>query len=97
MDLMFLYPLIGGAAMFAAIKLLRSKMPVSRAGYNLYNSGIAALVSAAMLDGIMEIAGTGSKWISLIRITGIVFMGTGVFIQSVFLFKARKTVRTWPG
>ena len=53
----------------------------SRVGYNLYNSGIASLTSAAMLTGIMEIAGTGSKLIQYIRIFGITLLAAAIACQ----------------
>lgn len=88
MDFMFLYPLLGGTIVFLSVKLVLSRLlqkphgiGISRVGYNLYNSGIASLTSAAMLTGIMEIAGTGSEWIQYIRITGIIFLVSAVIFQ----------------
>ena len=83
MDYMFLYPLLGGTVIFllAAIVLPRlSQQPrvISRIAYNLYNSGIAALTSAAMLKGIVEIAGTGSAWIIYIKTTGIIMVAAAI-------------------
>jgi hypothetical protein len=87
MDWMFLYPLAAGTGVFSLPALLWPRLPgrfqvFSRAGYNLYNSGIAALTSAAMLTGIMEIAGGGSKWIRYIRWGGYILAGTAVICQS---------------
>jgi hypothetical protein len=45
MDLMFLYPLIGGATVFTGFKLLGAMAHISRLGYNLYNSGIGFLLA----------------------------------------------------
>jgi len=61
MDLMFLYPFLGGSLAFFTIALLspflHSKMQRHpRIAYNLYHSGIASITSAAMLTRIMEIA-----------------------------------------
>jgi hypothetical protein len=83
MDFMFLYPLLGGTLVFIMAAFLSPVLPErlltgSRAGYNLYNSGIAALTSAAMLSGIMEIAGTGSKWIQYIETFGIFLLFAAV-------------------
>jgi len=75
MDLMFLYPLIGGIASFV--------FTTPRISYNLYNSGIATLTSAAMLDGIMEIAGTSSNKIRYIRIFGIVLIIATAFVKLI--------------
>jgi hypothetical protein len=86
MDWMFLYPLAAGAGVFSLLAFLRPRLPgrfqaVSRAGYNLYNSGIAVLTSAAMLTGIMEIAGGGSPWIRYIRGGGYILAGAAVICQ----------------
>ena len=72
------YPLIGGALIFALLKLAGAKKPVSRAGYNIYNSGIATLTAAAMLEGIIEIAGSGSRWITVIRYAGATLTAAGI-------------------
>jgi len=79
MDLMFLYPLIGGIVLFAFIS--------SRVSYNLYNSGIATLTSAAMLDGIIEIAGTSSNKIRYIRVFGIILIIAAAVIKLIKLIK----------
>lgn len=85
MDLMFLYPLLGGALIFFGLALMARLLPgragISRAVYNLYNSGIATLTSASMLDGVMEIAGTGTKWIGYIRIFGLVLLAAAAACQ----------------
>jgi len=86
MDFMFLYPFLGGTVIFLLTAFWASRPPeragkISRAGYNLYNSGIAALTSSAMLTGIMEIAGTGSQWIPYIRIAGIILLAAAAVCQ----------------
>jgi len=62
---------------------------ISRIGYNLYNSGIASLTVAAMLAGVMEIAGTGSRWILWIRASGIMLLAAGIACQAVKLIRGR--------
>jgi hypothetical protein len=86
MDWMFLYPLLGGTVVFSLWAALLPRLSarfllISRVGYNLYNSGIAALGSAAMLTGIVEIAGTDSKWIAYIRMAGYVMMAAAFICQ----------------
>ena len=88
MDFMFLYPLLGGSLVFFAIASLPAALAKkiarrSRLGYNLYNSGIASLTSAAMLTGVMEIAGTGSRWIQLIKALGIALLAASIVCQSL--------------
>ena len=92
MDFMFLFPLIGGSVLFLLAAFLWPHLPerlrdMSRMGYNLYNSGIAALTTAAMLTGIMEIAETGSKWIQYIRIAGYILAGTAFVFQGAKVLK----------
>ena len=83
MDFMFLYPLLGGTLVFLTAAGLSCLLPVrlsviTRIGCNLYHSGIASLTSAAMLTGIMEIAGTGSPWISYLFSAGILLLAAGL-------------------
>jgi hypothetical protein len=92
MDFMFLYPLIGGTGVFLLMTLIAVYLPerlreVSRVGYNLHNSGIASLTSAAMLTGIMEIAGTSSKWIGYIKLAGYVLVCGAFVCQSLRFLK----------
>jgi len=82
--------LLGGTLVFliAALvvpRLSEKRRRISRMGYNLYNSGIAALASAWMLTGIMEIAGIGSKLILFIVIAGAVLMAVGIACQVALL------------
>jgi hypothetical protein len=81
MDLMFLFPLLGGVLPFFLLGLRKknsAKPLFSRLAFNLHNSGIAALTSGSLLRGIMEIAGTGSQWIALFFLTGAVFVIAGI-------------------
>jgi hypothetical protein len=73
MDYMFLYPLVGGAIVF----LFPRGKKNSRLGYNLYNSGLAALTAGALLRGIVEIAGTGSPWIACFTAVGGLLTAAG--------------------
>jgi hypothetical protein len=88
MDFMFLYPLLGGTAVFILLAAALPRLPerfrrISRTGYNLYHSGIAALTAAAMLTGIMEIAGTSSRWPARIRTAGCILTAAAVVCQWV--------------
>ena len=81
MSLMFLYPLIGGAAVFMFLWLFKpdaTGIPKYRLLYNLYNSGIAALVIGSMLKGIFEIAGTSSQYTVFYFILGWMFIAVGI-------------------
>ena len=95
MDFMFLYPLLGGSLVFMAAAMLtpvlHGRMSAgSRMGYNLYNSGIASLTAAAMLKGIMEIAGTDSMWIQYIKILGIGLLVFAVACMIVVSLKRKR-------
>jgi hypothetical protein len=81
MDLMFLYPFAGGVGLFTGLGIFYPRCVnrvFFRAGYNLYNSGIATLTTTSMLAGVMEIAGTGSRWIRYVAIIGGIFVLAGV-------------------
>jgi len=80
MDLMFLYPLIGGAA---AVIIALVRRGFSRLGFNLFNSGIAALTAGSLLQGVVEIAGTSSEYIILFYVFGGLFALVGL----VFLLR----------
>ena len=97
MDYMFLYPLIGGAGFFVALTLLMPVLPdnlryISRAGYNSYNSAIASLTTAAMLAGIVEIAGTSAIWVIYIKTAGIVLLFAAVLFQTRVICQKRKKI-----
>jgi hypothetical protein len=61
MDFMFLYPLCGGLLWFLAATA-KHRHRFERAGFNLFNSGVAALTAAALLRGIVQIAGGSSAF-----------------------------------
>ena len=96
MDFMFLYPLLCGTVVFLLVSLFLSRVPerlrvISRLGYNVYNSGVASLTSAGMLAGIMEIAGTGSKWVPYFNITGVALLAVGIICQAMaFVIKSKR-------
>ncbi|MCL2164665.1 MAG: hypothetical protein FWH55_09805 [Oscillospiraceae bacterium] len=88
MDFMFLYPLVGGTVVFLLMAFILPRLPeksrsIYRVAYNLYNSGIASLTSAAMLTGIVEIAGTASELIQYIKLCGVVLTVAAVVCQIV--------------
>lgn len=88
MDLMFLYPLIGGA--FIHVLLLLFTININymkyRIYFNIYNSGIALLTVGSLLHGILEIAGTSSEYIVYYSILGWIAVSVGIisFILNVF-------------
>ncbi|MDR1796418.1 MAG: hypothetical protein LBR44_03085 [Clostridiales Family XIII bacterium] len=79
MDFMFLYPTVGGGGFLGLCLLLKRGEAASgfRFGFNAYNSGLAALTAGALLQGIVEIAGTGSGLIKYFFIAGCALCATG--------------------
>lgn len=80
MTLMFLYPLLGGFAVFLSSWIFiphSDEVSGYRFFYNSYNSGIAALTVGSMLNGIFEIAGTSSPYTVAFFILGWTFSAFG--------------------
>lgn len=81
MDFMLLYPLLGGALAYSLMGSICPQL-VSRRfyrmGYNLYNAGIAVLTAGAMLQGIVEIAGSDSELILCFSTCGIALILIGI-------------------
>ena len=83
MSLMFLYPLVGGTAVYLLLELLAprvSREPGYRLFSNLYNSGIAGLTTASFLQGVLEIAGTNSPYINAFYVTGGTMAAAGLIL-----------------
>ena len=57
MRMMFMIPLLGGAAPFGLIAVSENPPSVSRAAFNLWNSGLAVHISGCLVHGIIEISG----------------------------------------
>jgi hypothetical protein len=80
---MFLYPLIGGALLFTALRFLIPQAAghrYYRLFFNCYNSGIAALTVKSLLEGIFEIAGTSSPYLTAFTVCGWAMLITGLII-----------------
>lgn len=90
MNLMFLYPLIGGALIYSVISLFFVNINYKkyRNSFNIYNSGIATLTVGSLLHGVLEIAGTSSIYIKYYSIVGWVLVGIGII--SLFVTKFNK-------
>ena len=93
MSLMFLYPLMGGAAVYF---LLWLTAPRARENRNLrlaehcYNPGIAALTVGSALRGILDIAGTTSPYTPVYVFFGWTMTGLGLLIYGYGLFGPRR-------
>ena len=69
MTCMFLFPLIGGAGVYALLELLKAPSP-DRFAINAYNSAIAAFTVGSTLKGVFIIAGTNSDFWPVFWIAG---------------------------
>ncbi len=81
MSMMFLYPLIGGALVFTLLWFFCPEAEYrrhSRLFFNLYNSGIAALMTGSLLKGVLDIAGTSSPYLIVYRLVGWLLLGFGI-------------------
>lgn len=93
MTWMFLYPLLGGAALFLLVGLLLpelTKMSGYRLFCNIYNSGIAIVTVGSFLKGIVEIAGTNSNNIMFFRITGWGFIIVGLVLLVSYVIRLKE-------
>ena len=90
MDLMFLYPLIGGVFGYVSILIFFTEINYKkyRIPFNIYNSGIAILTTGSLLHGILEIAGTFSVYIKYYSIIGWILIGLGII--TLFIKKIKK-------
>ena len=57
MRMMFMTPLLGGAAPFGLLSALETPLKISRPAFNLWNSGLAVRTSGCLICGIIEISG----------------------------------------
>ena len=73
MTWMFVYPLVGGLLFFLlrGSMIFRSRRSSGYRGFlNIYNTGIAMLTVGSFLKGIMDIAGTSSKYVMIYYLIG---------------------------
>ena len=77
MTFMFLYPCVGGAALFGLFNLAR-RHPFPRFSYNAYNSGIATLTVGSSLHGVFDIAGTASSFVPIFFWLGAAFIAVAL-------------------
>ncbi len=81
LSLIFLYPLLAGVLPFFLLSLLlpqAGKLANARFSFNCYHSGIATLTVGSLLQGIFEIAGTGSPYTVLFLLIGSLFVLIGL-------------------
>lgn len=86
MTWMFLVPLAGGALAYGLLALAAPGITMRRgwrAGYNLYNAGLASLSAGCLLRGIFEIAGTASAYTAWFFVAGTALALAGIFCLSI--------------
>lgn len=81
MRLMFLVPLIGGALPFQIFAMRRKAWSLSRAAYNLWNSGLAVLMSGCLVKGIIEVSGRVSDYDMFYWVGGAAFLIAAIAVQ----------------
>ena len=78
MRFMFLFPLIGGALLCAIILLLKLYTRVTRASFNLWNSGIATFVVGCTVQGIINISGRNTDYGMIYWCLGALLLLSGI-------------------
>lgn len=92
MDYMFLLPLLGGTLLFT-ITFFTHRFAFSRFTFNLWNSGTATVTVAMLLQGVFEIAGTSSRYTTVLYILGCSEMlsAVGISVLSLLLNRHRRS------
>lgn len=78
MRFLFVVPIIGEIT-YEIIYLL--KINITRATYNLFNSGIAILMSGMLIKGIINISGRYTNYDIIYWILGTIFILSAIIIQ----------------
>lgn len=78
MDYMFLYPLLGGAAVMLLLDVVFRRLCYPRLALNLHSAGIATLTVGGMVQGILDIAGTASAYTIVFTVAGWMLVGVGL-------------------
>lgn len=70
----FLFPLIGGVAVFTLLLLFKGKIKIPDSAVLLYNSAVALFTVGSLFTGIVEIYGTTNRLSYVYVIAGIAFL-----------------------
>ena len=91
MSSMWIWLVCFGAVFYLLLELIckKTKAVADRISANIYNSGAAVFVAGMLLQGILEIAGTGSGFLLFYRITGISLMIIGAGLLLFFQFRRK--------
>ncbi len=93
MSLMFLYPLVGGAAIYVVLwhfDPFGERARHSRLFRNAYNAGLVTLTAASAMQGVMDIAGTSSPYTAVFVVCGALLCAAGFIGYAAGLARARK-------
>jgi len=74
---MWIWLMCLGTVFYILLELIGRKTKkklMNRLSFNIYNSGVAVLVTGMLLQGVLEIAGTNSDFLLYYRIIGILLM-----------------------
>ena len=91
MSSMWIWLMCFGAIFYLLLELIcrKTKKTTNRLSANIYNSGVAVFVVGMLLQGILEIAGTGSDFILFFRIAGALLMIIGAGLLLLFQFRRK--------
>jgi hypothetical protein len=92
MSLMFLYPLLGGAAMYVVLwhfDPFGERVSYSRCFRNAYNAGLSTLTAASAMQGVMDIAGTSSPYTAVFVVCGAVLSAVALLGYVIGLIRSR--------
>ncbi|UWG96286.1 hypothetical protein LPY66_15460 [Dehalobacter sp. DCM] len=92
MSLMFLYPLIGGSLVYFLLNTFTPgiyRAQRFRLFFNLYNSGLAILTVGSLLQGILEIAGTESGYLTVYSVIGWGCTALGFLFYAATVFRPK--------
>ena len=81
MRMMFMIPLLGGAAPFALMAASENPPSVSRGAFNLWNSGLAVRISGCLVHGIIEISGRVPDYDNYYWVISGIFLALAFLIQ----------------
>ena len=83
MTYLFLYPLVLGSGVYGLINIIFPRVITSnyyRLFSNVYNTGIATLMTGLLLKGIFEIAGSSSGLLSLYFLVSYSLFGVAIIV-----------------
>lgn len=93
MRMMFMIPLLGGAAPFALLAVSENPPEISQVAFNLWNSGLAVHISGCLVHGIIEISGRVSDYDTFYWVVSGMLLFFAFIIQAAARRKTKSKVR----